>query len=94
MGSPDPALWAVEYSPLAAKALGRISPPVRARIVKKLDDLAAAERPEDRCKRLEGALSRFWRLRVGDWRLVLDIKRGKLAVIVIDIGHRSKVYRP
>lgn len=38
------------------------------------------------------ALAGLWRLRVGDYRLVLDIQRDKLLIVAIDLGHRSTIY--
>lgn len=30
---------------------------------------------------------------VGDYRIICDIQDGKLIVLVVEIGHRSSVYR-
>lgn len=38
-------------------------------------------------------LSGYWRYKVGDYRVICDIQDERLVVLVIDIGHRSKVYR-
>ncbi|MBI4367521.1 MAG: type II toxin-antitoxin system RelE/ParE family toxin [Deltaproteobacteria bacterium] len=45
-----------------------------------------------RIKKLRGAVS-LYRLRVGDYRVVYEILRNRLVVLVIKIGHRSEVYR-
>lgn len=37
--------------------------------------------------------SPYFRLRVGDYRVILDIKAGKLLIIVIEIGHRKNIYK-
>jgi mRNA interferase RelE/StbE len=40
--------------------------------------------------------SRFgelWRYRVGDYRIICKIDDGVLLVLVLDIGHRSAIYR-
>ena len=37
--------------------------------------------------------SPYFRLRVGDYRVILDIKSGKLLIIVIEVGHRKKIYK-
>lgn len=37
--------------------------------------------------------SPYFRLRVGDYRVILDIKAGMLVIIVIEIGHRKNVYK-
>lgn len=37
--------------------------------------------------------SPYFRLRVGDYRVILDIRAGMLVIIVIEIGHRKNVYK-
>ncbi len=39
------------------------------------------------------ALGAFWRYRVGDFRIICDIEDEALCVLVIEIGHRSDIYR-
>jgi mRNA-degrading endonuclease RelE of RelBE toxin-antitoxin system len=34
-----------------------------------------------------------WRYKVGDYRIICDIQDQKLIVLVVEIGHRSSVYR-
>lgn len=42
---------------------------------------------------LAGPLSGLWRYRVGDYRIICDIQDHKLVVLVVEIGHRSDIYR-
>ena len=44
-------------------------------------------------KPLKGRLKGFYSCRVGSYRIVYQIFRQKLLVIVIDIGHRRDIYR-
>lgn len=37
--------------------------------------------------------SPYFRLRVGDYRVILDINAGKLLIMVIEIGHRKNIYK-
>jgi mRNA interferase RelE/StbE len=45
-----------------------------------------------RVKRLKGAQA-LYRIRIGDYRIVYDIRADILVILVIKIGHRSDVYR-
>ncbi|MDD1661952.1 MAG: type II toxin-antitoxin system RelE/ParE family toxin [Methanomicrobiales archaeon] len=47
--------------------------------------------PYSRVKRLKG--SQLFSMRVGDYRILLTIRRDQLLVLVIRIGHRGNVYR-
>jgi mRNA interferase RelE/StbE len=41
---------------------------------------------------LQGMRGTF-RVRVGDYRVVYTIYDGQLIVLVVDLGHRSEIYR-
>jgi len=45
-----------------------------------------------RIKKLKGAES-LYRFRVGDYRVVYEVRREVLLILVIKIGHRRDVYR-
>ena len=34
----------------------------------------------------------LWRWRVGNYRVVADIVDAQVVVVVVDVGHRSKIY--
>ena len=35
----------------------------------------------------------YYRLRVGDYRIILDIKRNEMAIMIIEVGHRRNIYQ-
>lgn len=84
--------WQVRYAPRALKALRKLDKPVAQRLFDAVNELTELDEPRDRCKALSGPLVGLWRLRVGDFRVVLDIDGAQVTVIVIDVGHRSKIY--
>lgn len=56
--------------------------------------IAGQHNPRDTGKALTGnALGVYWRYRVGDFRIICDIRDGELCVLVIQIGNRREVYR-
>jgi mRNA interferase RelE/StbE len=44
-------------------------------------------------KGLHADLAGLWRYRVGDYRILCQIKDGLLLVLVISVGHRKNIYR-
>lgn len=42
---------------------------------------------------LRGALRGVFKYRIGPYRIIYQIYRSRLLIIVIDIGHRKEVYR-
>ena len=64
-------------------------------VVRKVDAciLALAEKPRPpRTRKLKGG-GDFWRVRVGDYRIIYQIEDNKLLILVIRIAHRRDVYR-
>jgi mRNA interferase RelE/StbE len=64
-------------------------------------DRSVARRIYDTVSRLSGEPYRwvirivnspYYRLRVGDYRVILDIEEGALRILVIKVGHRKNVY--
>jgi mRNA interferase RelE/StbE len=49
--------------------------------------------PRVRGKALSGNLKGYWRYRVGSYRLMARIKDDIVTIIIIDIDHRSRVYK-
>lgn len=56
----------------------------------KLQDL---EDPRSTGKALKGNLSKLWRYRVGNYRLVCDIEDQKILITVLRVGHRREIYK-
>ena len=73
----------------AQKQLGKISPPHFNRIIKAINELAENPRPAG-YRKLTGRPG--YRIRIGDYRVIYNIKDKMLIVFVIDIGHRKDIY--
>jgi len=54
-----------------------------------------ATRPQDYGKPLRGELKGFWKLRVGQFRIIYEIHEGQVIVSVVMVGFRrdEEVYR-
>jgi mRNA interferase RelE/StbE len=56
--------------------------------------VAALEDPRSLGEPLRGPeLGRFWKYRVGDYRLICHIRDREATVLVVRVGHRRDVYR-
>ncbi len=80
--------YTVFLHPKAAKELKKLEAGFRTRIVEGLRELG--EDPDGKGKRL--SQSDFLSLRVGDYRVIYEIDPEKKRVLVLFVGHRSKVY--
>ena len=73
------------------KTLETLEEPMRSRIIDRLDALAINPRPRGAVK-MAGQHGTF-RLRVGDWRIVYEVRDAELMILLLKIGHRREVYR-
>jgi mRNA interferase RelE/StbE len=72
------------------KELKKLPEDVKARVLKAVDEVVA--NPYAGIK-LKGELERFWRWRIGEYRIIyLFDERSKL-VVFLDTGHRRAVYK-
>ena len=61
------------------------------RLGRRIDSLAENPRPQG-VKKLSGE-DDMHRIRVGDYRIIYQIREKSLVVLIVRIGHRSDVYR-
>ena len=88
----DASIWQVRTAPEFDRALRTLDPQAQRMILKALADLRTLEFPQARCKPLRGPLAGLWRRRVGDYRILVDIRANELVVVALDTGHRSDIY--
>lgn len=84
--------WTIRTDRDFDRALKKLDRQVATRVLKTLVALENLDDPTARCKALSGPYTGLWRLRVGDYRVILDIRRGELVVIALDVGNRSTIY--
>lgn len=84
--------WEIRFSPRAAKSFKKLDTSERRRISKFLREVAVLEDPRSRGKTMTANKAGLWRWRVGDYRVVADIVDDQVVVVVVDVGHRSKIY--
>lgn len=86
--------WTIEYSDQARRQVRKLSSRWAKVILDYMDyRIAASDDPRQFGKGLVGDLSGYWRYRVGDYRIVCELIDDRLVVLVVEIGHRSDVYR-
>ncbi len=77
------------WSEGAVRELKRLDRVVAKRIFEKVGELR--ENPYRNVKKLAGFP--YFRLRVWDYRVILDIRKDVLRVLVLKVGHRKRVYK-
>ena len=85
------AVYLVEINRSAGREIVALPNNMRVRVLAAVDLLAADPRPHG-VKSIKGHPGQF-RIRVGDYRVVYEIKDAVLVVLVVRVGHRREVYR-
>ena len=82
-------MYSIEFSKTAEKQFDKQEVGIQERIVSSLERIQI--RPFSFVERLVG--SPYYRLRVGDYRVIMDIQQDKLIIFVIELGHRRNIYK-
>lgn len=86
-------VWTVQWDPKAKKQLAKLGVPAQRAIVRYLETrIAPALDPRLYGKGLVGPLKGIWRYRVGDYRILCQIKDEIVTILIIDVDHRKNIY--
>ena len=85
-------VFRVKYTATALRQLGKLDREVARRVLDHMDDITALDDPRARGKGLTGDLTTVWRYRVGDYRVLCDLREAELLILALEVGHRSRVY--
>lgn len=87
--------WRVELDPAAERELNKLDPQTARRILVFLHGhVAMLGDPRSIGEALKGSrLNKFWKYRVGDYRIIANIEDDALRILIVRIGHRREAYR-
>ena len=80
--------YEVKIKPSALKQLKKLPKEISERVLKKI--IFIKDTPQSFMKKLES--KDIWSLRVGDYRILMDIYEEKRTIEIIKVGHRKEVY--
>ena len=85
--------WAYRFDERALKELRKLGHQAQRDIIAYLDErVIGDDDPRRFGKGLKADLGGLWRYRVGDYRILCQIKDRELLVLVVAAGHRREVY--
>jgi mRNA interferase RelE/StbE len=87
-------LWSVEFSKSSLKALGRLGRRASTRILVALEELGGQENPlrHKDVRPLEGKFKGFYRLRVGEYRVIFELDPENKRIGLLALVPRGKGY--
>ena len=87
--------WSVEFHPLVRdQDLPALDRAARARILTAIREKLTVD-PEAYGERLRAELHGYWKLRVGQYRVIYEVHKNLITVLVLKIGYRrdDEVYK-
>lgn len=81
-------MYAIHYTPTAEKYITKLDKHLQERILSALE--RARLQPEHYFVKLSGWNE--YRMRVGDFRIIADIQKNVLVILVVRVGKRENVY--
>lgn len=82
-------MYSITFSDLALKQLKKFDKNLQKRIISTIKRCRI--RPYAHVKKIVD--SPYFRLRVGDYRVIMDIRNNELNIFVIEMAHRKKIYK-
>ena len=85
--------WRIEVTDTAKKQLAKLDHQVQSEIVRYLrEKISTDEDPRRLGAPLRKELASRWKYRVGAYRIICEIQDKKVLVLVLMVGHRSRIY--
>ena len=85
--------WTIEYDPRVERDLRGLDKRIQKEILDYMDSrIAPSDDPKSFGKALRHSRKGLWRYRVRDCRIICEIQQERIVVLVVAVGHRSKVY--
>lgn len=86
-------IYEVRYSAKAQKQLKKLDKSVVRVLIAWIEkNLVNTSDPRIHGKGLTANKSGFWRYRIGNYRIIADIKDNELIIEVVEVAHRSVIY--
>ena len=83
--------WQIKWEDFAVKQLRKLDKQIEKRIISYLKKVVLQD-PRKKGKPLTGDKSRFWRYRMGEYRIICRIVDDEFVVLIIAVGHRKEIY--
>jgi mRNA interferase RelE/StbE len=88
--SAEDLAYRIEVTPRARKDLKALPKRERRRVSEQIDALRTDPRPTG-CQKLKGRED-FYRIRVGDYRVIYQIEDKILLILIVQVGDRKEIY--
>jgi len=85
--------YEIKFSQAALRSLNQLDQSTKDMIFAWIfKNLVDTTRPREIGLPLKGKLNGLWRYRIGKYRILASINDSELIILVIDVGHRRRIY--
>ena len=84
-------MYSIEFDKSVKKTLSKLPNEVIKKILDAIAELADNARPNG-CKKLQSK-GDFYRIRVGNYRIIYEVNDDELLILVVEIGDRKEIYK-
>ncbi len=91
MSSNASKVWSVTYVKSAVDEVTELDGPAK-RLIKKAIEEKLMIDPLKFGRPLRRSLSGLFKLRVGNYRIIYQVKENEVIVVIVKVGHRKEVY--
>ncbi len=86
--------FSIVFSKKALKQIKKLDSHISIFIISWLrKNIEGCSNPRQYGKRLVADRKEQWRYRIGDYRIITEIKDDKIIVLVLEVGHRRNIYK-
>ena len=87
-------IWQLFFESDAKKQFAKLPKNLQSRILDYFEDrVLIAPDPLVLASPLAGEMTGLWRFRIGDYRVICKVDKGKLIIMAVAIGHRKEIYK-
>ncbi len=88
-------VWKIEFNNAVEKDLRKLGPQAARRVLIFLRErIATLDNPRSLGEALHGPeLGKFWKYRLGDYRIIAAIQDKAIRILIVRVGHRREIYR-
>jgi mRNA interferase RelE/StbE len=84
--------WQIIFTKKAQKQINELDKSIKSRLKKAISEKLMTN-PAAYLEPLLGDFGGYYKFRVGDYRLICSKEDNRLVVIIIELGHRRKIYK-
>ena len=87
-------IWQLIFESGVKKEFSKLPKDIQSRILDYFEDkILVIQDPLIYASPLSGNMSKLWRFRVGDYRIICKVDKGRLIIVAVAIGHRKEIYK-